>query len=103
MRTSCSTFGDAIAGVRVSDDSFIVIAAELTGNGQVEASTTVGSDGASASRISAQVGHFASTAPDIRSFEKVLEERLAEVGVRGRNGDGGKSLLRRSLSGCRQR
>ena len=82
----CSTFGDGIASVPVSEDGFLVIAADLSGNSPVEACITAGSDGTCACRISADGAHFASTAPDIRSYEEILKERLAEVGVRGRDG-----------------
>ena len=87
VRFFCATFGDRITGVRVSEDGFVVITAELAGNGPVEASITVGPDGAAACMISAGGGHFASTAPDARSFEEVLKERLAEVGVRGQDSE----------------
>ena len=86
VRFFCSTFGDAIAGVRVSEESHVVITAELAGNGLVEATIAVGPDGTCACRISAGETHIASTAPDTRSFEQVLKERLAEVGVRGQDG-----------------
>ena len=80
----CSTFGDAVAGVRVSEDGFIVITAELPGDDLVEASIAVGPEGTCACRISAGVTHLASTAPDVRSFEQMLKNRLPEVGVRGK-------------------
>ena len=87
VRFLSAAFGAAIVAVRVSEDGFIVVTAELSGNGPVEAGITVGPDGTCACRLGAGGGHLASTAPDARSFEQVLRERLAEVGVRGRYSD----------------
>ena len=87
VRFFCSTFGEGIAGVRVSEEGFIVVAAELAGNGLVEASIAVGPDGTCACRVSAGGAHMACTAADGRSFERVLKERLAEAGVRRRDRD----------------
>ena len=86
VRFFCSTFGDGITGARVSEESHIVVTAELAGDGPVEASIAVGPDGTCACRVSAGDTHVASTAPDVRSFEQVLTERLAEVGVSGQDG-----------------
>jgi len=54
VRFLSATLDGAIAGVRVTEDGFIAIAAELTGDGPVET----------------------------RIAERVLESRLAEVGDR---------------------
>ena len=83
-----SIFGEGIAGVRVDENSFIVITAELSGDDLVEASIAVGPEGTCACRISTGDTHLASTAPDARSFEQVLTERLAEVGVHGQHSPG---------------
>ena len=83
VRFLCSTFGDRIAGVRVNEEGLVVITAELPGDELVEARVAVEPEGACACRISAGDTHLASTAPDARSFERVLRSRLAEVGVRG--------------------
>ena len=84
----CTAFGCRITGVRVSEDGFIVVAAEFSAVGAVEASIAVGPEGTCACTISAGGTHLAATAPDVRSFERVLTERLAEAGVRGREGAG---------------
>ena len=88
VRFFCSTFGDGIAGVRVSEDGFIMIAAELPGDGLVDAGITVGPAGPCACRISVGDIHLASTAPDVRSFEQVLRSQLAEVRVHVQKGAG---------------
>ena len=59
-----------------------MLTAELSGDALVEASIAVGPEGACACRISVGDTHLASTAPDTRSFERILRSRLAEVGVR---------------------
>ena len=89
VRFFCAAFGRGIVGVRVSDDGYIAITAELTGDGTVEASIAVGPDGTCACRISAGDTHRACTAPDARSFEPVLKRRLAEFGVRCQVGGAG--------------
>lgn len=76
-------FGCAITGVRVSEDGLIVVTAEFSAARAVEASIAVGPEGTCACKFSAGDAHLASTAPDVRSFERVLKERLAEVGVLG--------------------
>lgn len=75
--------GCRIAGVRVNEDGFIVVTAELSAAGGVEASIAVGPEGSCAGTVSAGDTHLACTAPDVRRFERVLKERLAEVGVPG--------------------
>ena len=86
LRFVCSTFGEGIAGVGVSEDGFIVITAEFSENELVEATIAVGPDGTCACKISAGEAHVAATAPDAHSFEQVLKDRLAEVGARGEAG-----------------
>ncbi len=88
LRFLCATFGACIAGVRGSGDGFIVITAELAGDGPVETRIVVGPDGTCASRIPAGDTHLASTAPDPLVFEQVQESRLAEVGVNGQDDAG---------------
>ena len=83
VRFLCSAFGDGLAGVRVSDDNLIVITAEFQGDDPVEASIAVGPEGYCACRISAGDTHLLSTATDVRSFERMLKSRLAEIGVHG--------------------
>ena len=83
LRFICATFGCGITGMRVNEDGFIVVTAELSAAGAVEASIAVGPEGTCACTVSAGDTHLASTAPDVRSFERVLKDRLAEVGVPG--------------------
>ena len=82
-----STFRAGIAGLRVSEDSFIVITAELSGNDRVRASIVAGPEGTCACRISTGDTHLASTASDARLFEQVLKNRLSAVGVRVRHSE----------------
>ena len=88
VRFFCSTYGGAVAGVRVSEDSFVVITAEIPGNELVEVTIAVGPDGTCACQVSTAHGQVASASPDTRSLEQVLASRLAEVGVRGQAGTG---------------
>ena len=81
VRFLCATFGCGVGSVQVGEDGFIVIAAELPGDDLVEVSITVGPEGTCACRISAGGAHTAATAADVRSFETLLTERLAQVGV----------------------
>ena len=83
LRFLCTAFGCGIAGVRVNEDGFIVVTAEVSAAGAVEASIAVGPEGTCACTVRAGDTHLAATAPDVRSFERVLKERLAEVGVPG--------------------
>ena len=85
MRFVCSAFGDGLAGVRVSNDRWIVVTAALPGDGRAEASIAVGPEGNCACTMSAGDRHLASTAPDARSFERILKRRLADLGVRGQD------------------
>ena len=79
----CTALDCRIAGMRVNEDGFIVVTAELTGNGPVETRIVVGPDGTCACGISSGDTHLGATALDGRAFEQVLRERLVEVGVRG--------------------
>ena len=83
VRFFCSTYGGAVTGVRVSEDSFVVIKAEVPGNELVEVTIAVGPDGTCACQVSTARGQLASASPDTRSLEQVLTSRLAELGVRG--------------------
>ena len=64
-----------------------MITAELPGDDLVDVSITVGPEGTCACRISAAGAHTAATAADARSFETLLTERLAQVGMVA-SGDG---------------
>ena len=88
VRFFCSTYGGGITGVRVSEDSFIVITAEIPGNELIAVTIAVGPDGTCACQVSTAHGQVASAAPDTRSLEQVLSSRLAEVGVRGQGAAG---------------
>ena len=66
---------------------FIVVRAEVPGDDVIDVTLAVGPDGTCACKVSTADGHLASDAPDVRAFEKVLESRLAEAGVRGQTGD----------------
>lgn len=85
VRRFCSTYGGVVAGVRVNEDSFIVVTATVPGDQVVEVMIAVGPDGVCACKVNAAGGHGASAAPDVRAFEQVLASRLAEAGVRGRS------------------
>ena len=87
VRFLCATFSCGVGGVQVGEDGFIVITAALPGDNPVEVSITVGPEGTCACRVSAGGAHTAATAADARSFEAVLTERLAQVGVIA-SGDG---------------
>ena len=88
VRFFCSTYGTEIAGVRVSEDSFIVITADVPGNELVEVTIAVGPDGTCASKVRTAHGQVASASPDTQSLQKALTNRLADVGVRGQAGAG---------------
>ena len=81
VRLLCSTLGGGITGVRVGEDGSIVITAESSLNQHVEAKIAVGPEGTCVGRISAGEAHVSVMAPDARSVEDVLKQRLAEVGV----------------------
>ena len=86
MRFFCSTFGDGIVGVRVGEENFIVLTAELSGDDLIETSIAVGPEGTCACKMSVGERRLGSMAPDVRSFERVLKDRLAELGVLGEGG-----------------
>ena len=88
VRFFCSTYGGAVTGVRVSEDSFIVIKAEVPGNELIEVKIAVGPDGTCACQVGTARGQVASAAPDTRALEQVLTSQLAELGVRGQAGAG---------------
>ena len=58
IRFLCSTFGDGIAGVRVTEDSFIVITAEFGRDNRIDVIIAVGSEGTCACRISTADTHI---------------------------------------------
>ena len=62
-----------------------MITAEVSGNGPVKVTITVGPDATCACEVSTAGGQSASAAPAVRAFEQVLAIRLAEVGVHGRS------------------
>ena len=82
VRFFCSTYGGGIAGMRVSEECFIVITADVPGNELVEVTIAVGPDGTCACKVSTAHGQVASASPDTRSLQKVLTSRQPEVGVR---------------------
>ena len=84
---SCSTYGGAVTGVRVNEDSFIVLRAEVPGDDVINVTIAVGPDGACARKVSTTEGHLASAAPDVRAFEQVLASRLGEVKVHAQSSD----------------
>jgi hypothetical protein len=87
LRPFCSTYGGAVTGVRVKDDSFVVVAAMVPGDHVIDVTIAVGPDGTCACKVSTADGHLVSAAPDVREFERVLVSRLAEVGVRAQIGN----------------
>ena len=80
VRFFCSTYGGAVTGVRVNEDSFIVVTATVPGNDVIDVTIAVGPDGTCACKVSTADGDRASAAPDVRAFEQVPAGRLAEVG-----------------------
>lgn len=86
VRFLCSTFGDSIVCVRVTEEDFIAFTARFSGDVLIEAGIAVGPEGTCACKISAGDMHLASTAPDVRSFLDILKNRLSEVGVVGKGG-----------------
>ncbi|MCY4661157.1 MAG: hypothetical protein OXF93_15325 [Acidobacteria bacterium] len=88
VRFFCSTYGGSIAGVRVNEEGFIVLTTDVSGEEPVEATIAVGPDGTCACKVSTANRHVATASPDTRSFEQVLADRLADVGVRGKGGAG---------------
>ena len=66
----------------MSEENCILIQARISEPQPAEASIAVGPDGTCACKITAGNTHVAATASDAESFEDVLKNRLAEVGVR---------------------
>ena len=62
--------------MRVSDYNLSVITAKLPADSPVEASIAVGPEDNCACTVSAGDTHLPSTAPDARSFERILKSRL---------------------------
>ena len=89
VRFFCSTYAGTIAAVRVNEDSFIVLRAEVPSDDVIDVTIAVGPDGTCACRVSTAHGDRASASPDARSLEDVLKSRLAEAGVQIRDGDAG--------------
>ncbi len=88
VRFFCSTYGAAVTGVRVNEDSFIVVTATVPGDDGIDVTIAVGPDGTCACKVSTAHGQVVTASPDTRSFEQVLADRLADVGVRGQGGTG---------------
>ena len=88
VRFGCSTYGGAVTGVRVNEESFIVATATVLGDDVTEVTIAVGPDGTCACKLSTADGEHASAAPDVRAFEAVLAGRMAAVGVRRQGGAG---------------
>ena len=86
VRLFCSTYGGVVTGVRVNEESFVVVTATVPGDDVIDVTLAVGPDGTCACKVSTTSGQRASVAPDVRGFEQVLANRLAEAGVRGRAG-----------------
>ena len=89
VRFFCSTYGGAVARVRVNEDRFIVLRAEVPGDHVTDARIAVGPDGTYACKVSTADGDRASAAPDVRAFEQVVASRLGKVGVQGRSRSNG--------------
>ena len=87
VRFFCSAYGGAVTGVRVNEDSFIVVTATVPGDDVIDVTISVGPDATCACKVSTADGHLASAALDGRAFEQALTSRLAEAGVRARTGD----------------
>ena len=75
-----------IVAVRVNEDSFIVLRAEVPTDDVIDVTIAIGPDGTRACRVSTTDGHLASAARDVRAFEQILASRLADDGMRGRTG-----------------
>ena len=88
VRLFCSAYDGAVTGVRVNEDSFIVVTATVPGDEVTDVTIAVGPDGTCACRVRTAGGDLASAAPDVRAFEQVLKSRLAEAGVPGRHAGG---------------
>ncbi len=89
VRFFCATYGGAVTGVRVNEESFIVVTATVPGDEVTDVTIAVGPDGTCACKVSAADDDRASAAPGVRAFEQVLASRLAEVGVQAPQGNAG--------------
>ena len=89
VRSFCATYGGAVTAVRVNDESFVVITAEVPADEVTEATISVGPDGTSACRVGGVDGRLAVAALDPRSFEQALKSRMAEAGSGAAAGRGG--------------
>ena len=87
VRLFCSTYGGAVTGVRVNEDSFVVVTATVPGDDVIYVTIAVWPDDTCACKVSTADGDLASAAPDVRAFEQVLASRLAEAGVHRRTSD----------------
>ncbi len=74
-------------GVVHQRGKLLELLAQLFGNEPVETTSAIGPEDMCACKIRTGDTHIASTAPDARSFEQVLEDRLAAVGVFQQDGD----------------
>ena len=72
--------------MRVNEDSFVVVTAEVSGNEAVEVTIADGPDGTRACKVTTAHAQVAAASPDTRSLEQVLASRLAEMGVRRQAG-----------------
>jgi len=81
VRFFCSTYAGTVAGVRVNEEGFIVITANVFGDRPVAVTIAVGPDETCACRVSTADGHRASAAADVRTFEQVLKSQMAEARV----------------------
>ena len=90
VRFICSTFAEGVADVGVSEDGFIMITAEFSGEEPVEARIAVGQEGTYAGKINAGEAHAAATAPAAPSFEHVLKERFCHSPTKHGKTNGGK-------------
>ena len=94
VRFVCSTVGDGIAGVRVTDHCLIAITVTLPDDRPGEVRISVGPEGSCACRIRSGDTHLASTALDTQSFERLLKKPTD----RYRSGRSGRCLPRLSPS-----
>ena len=87
VRLFCSTYGGVVTGVRVNEESFVVVTATVPGDDVIDVTLAAGPDGRCACKVSTADGDLASAAPDGRAFEQVLASRLAEAGLQAPAGD----------------
>ncbi len=70
----------------MKEENFIVITAEVFGDDVIETTIAVGPEGTYACKMSVGETHRGSVAPDVQSFERVLKDRLADMGALGEGG-----------------